>query len=55
MLMDFDIHEWSGGGNKKISSKRSASYLAKVSKNSINPGQRRRAAAALGIKKRARR
>ncbi len=42
------------GGTKKITSKRSKAYLAKVSKNSINPRQRRRAAAALGIKKRVR-
>jgi hypothetical protein len=55
MLIDFDIHEWAGGGKKKISYKRSASYLRKVAKNSINPGQRRSAAASLGVKNRARR
>ncbi len=42
------------GKGKKITLKRSRSYLAKVSQNSINPRQRRRAAALLGIKKRAR-
>ena len=42
------------GGTKKITSRRSKAYLAKVSKNSINPRQRRRAAAALGVKKRVR-
>lgn len=54
MLIDFNIHEWAGGGNKKISSKRSTSYLKRVAKNSINPSQRRRAAASLGAKSRAR-
>lgn len=42
------------GRGRKITSKRSKAYLTKVSKNSINPRQRRRAAALLGIKKRVR-